>query len=111
MINSPTVLPTEEFFPYVYDRSDASVRVLLDRVCGSMGMFLANVPRHWRSHVSTWPGTDVPKPEYMTTPMYGYALARRCWLREETLPRWRKHLNPGVRAEFKQALRFLQLAE
>ncbi|HZK81390.1 MAG TPA: hypothetical protein VFC46_09995 [Humisphaera sp.] len=62
---------------------------------------------HWRSAVTTWPDSAVPKPEYMTTPMYGYALALRCWLREVPLPAWKKHLGPGVRAEFKQAFRFL----
>ncbi|HEY7118124.1 MAG TPA: hypothetical protein VH475_16160 [Tepidisphaeraceae bacterium] len=73
-----------------------------------LGIFLANVPRHWPASAETWPGTDVFKPEYMTTPMYGYALAYRCWLREEPMPVWRRHLAPGVRAEFKHALRFLQ---
>jgi hypothetical protein len=203
MIDSPTVLPTAEFFPDAYDRSSKSVRALLERVCGYMGVepsrvefeffsnanlptlvneeghalahaagtfeegdsrsvirietwqfdepmllagtvahelahvrllgegrlsrdefdnelltdltvvfhglgiFPANCPRHWHSAVTTWPGTTVPRPKYMTTPMYGYALAFRCWLREEPLPRWRKHLNPGLRAEFKQAMRFL----
>jgi len=40
--------------------------------------------------------------------MYGYAMALRCWLREEPLPAWRKHLHAAVRGEFKQALRFLE---
>ena len=74
-----------------------------------LGVFLANCPRHWDSHVTKWPGTDVFKPEYMTTPMWGYALARRCWLRHETRPpKWKRALNPGVRAEFEQSLRFLE---
>jgi hypothetical protein len=73
-----------------------------------LGIFLANCPRHWRSHVTTWPGTDVPKPEYMTTPMYGHALAYRCWLREESNPKWARHLAPSARSEFKQAMRFLE---
>lgn len=46
-------------------------------------------------------------PRYMTTPMFGYAMALRCWLREEPMPKWKRHLHPGVRAEFKHALRFL----
>jgi hypothetical protein len=199
MIDSPTVLPTAEYFPDEYNASEDSVRCLLDRVCEYMhvtpelvdlkfyseanrpqcvnenglaiggtaglfedgiihlernqfsepmllvgtiahelahvrtigenrcsadefdnelltdltvvfhglGIFLANAPRHWHSAATTWPGTDLYKPEYMTLPMYGYALAMRCWLREEAMPKWRKHLSSGVRAEFKQAFRFL----
>jgi hypothetical protein len=204
MIDSPNVLPTEQFFPDKYDRSEDAVRVLVDRVSEymgvassqidlqfynnvrrpylinedghgigeavgtyhqgdsqfviriekaafeessklvatvahelahirllgegrisrkefdnelltdlttvffGMGIFTANSPGYHLSKSTTWPGTDVQKPEYMTTPMYGYALAYRCWLREESLPKWRKHLGSGVRAEFKQVLRFLQ---
>jgi hypothetical protein len=203
MINAPTILPTQEFFPDPYDGSERAVRRLLDRVCGymrvsadlvdveyfseqhrpdfvddagrtiggiaglyepghritihlergqfhdamalvgtvahelahartlgegrcfhgeydnelltdltvvfhGMGVFIANVPRNWDSDADTWPGTDVFKPEYMTTPMFGYAMALRCWLREEPMPKWRKHLRPGVRSEFKTSLRFLR---
>jgi hypothetical protein len=202
--DSPTVLPTAEFFPDHYDRSEQAVRTLVDRVCGfmsvspsvidleffnnanlprfvnedgfaighpagtyhkgdsrfvirieqgqferpmtlvgtvahelahlrllgegritndvfdnelltdltvvfhGMGIFLANCPRHWDSHVTTWPGTKTPMSRYMTTPMYGYAIALRCWLRNEPRPAWRKYLKPAVRAEFRQALRFLE---
>jgi hypothetical protein len=204
MLDSPTVLPTDEFFPEKYDGSEQAVRKLVERVCDymrvepssvelqffknanrpdlvneqghgigeaigtyhagdtrfvirleesifdnpmqlvatvahelahirllgegrisrdafdnelltdlttvffGMGIFRANSPGYHLSRSSLWPGTEVPKPEYMTTPMYGYALANRCWIREEPMPRWRKHLGPGVRAEFKQAYRFLQ---
>jgi hypothetical protein len=73
-----------------------------------LGIFLANHPRHWQSDADTWPGTDIFKPEYMTTPMYAYALALRCWLREELMPKWKRHLNFGVRTEFKSALKFLR---
>ncbi len=72
-----------------------------------MGIFLANVPRHWDGDSKTWPGTEQPRSEYMTASMFGYALARRCWLREEPKPKWARHLRPAARAEFKAALRFL----
>lgn len=80
----------------------------LTAVFHGLGIFLANHPRHWQSDAGTWPGTDIFKPEYMTLPMYAYALALRCWLREEPMPKWKKHLRFGVRTEFKSALRFLQ---
>jgi hypothetical protein len=84
--------------------------LLTDLTCVFMGLgiFRGNQPGYSLSKPSVWPGTAQPKPEYMTTPMYGHALAHRCWLREEPLPKWRKHLNMGLRAEFKQAYRFLQ---
>ncbi|HET6249370.1 MAG TPA: hypothetical protein VFE47_16860 [Tepidisphaeraceae bacterium] len=90
------------------DEFDNELLTDLTTVFMGMGIFRANSPGYHLARSAHWPGTDVPKPEYMTTPMYGYALAYRCWLREEPLPKWRRHLGPGVRAEFKQALRFLQ---
>ncbi len=72
-----------------------------------MGIFLANVPRHWDADARVWPGTQVPCPTYMTGPMLAYAMALRCCERMEALPKWRKHLKPAARAEFKEAYRFL----
>lgn len=79
----------------------------LNVVFHGMGIFLANVPRHWESDTRTWPGANQPAPTYMTAAMFGYALALRCCQCMEPLPKWRRHLKPGVRAEFKQAYRFL----
>jgi hypothetical protein len=93
------------------DEFDNELLTDLTVVFHGLGLFLANLPRHWPADADTWPGTDVYKPEYMTTPMFGYALALRCWLREEPLPKWKRHLHPGPRAEFKQALRFLQASQ
>jgi hypothetical protein len=90
------------------DAFDNELVTDLTVVFHGLGIFLANHPRHWHSDATCWPGTDVYKPEYMTTPMYGYALALRCWLREEGIPRWLSHLNRDVRAEFKASLRFLE---
>lgn len=92
------------------DRNEFDNELLTDLtvVFHGMGIFLANVPRAWPSRVGSWPDTDVPKPEYMSTPMYGYALALRSRLMDEPCPpSWKRHLHAGVRAEFKQALRFL----
>jgi len=73
-----------------------------------LGIFLANTPRNWDSDYSKWPGTELLKPEYMTPPMFGWALAHLAWFRGESKPAWSKHLSWGARANLKQGLRYLQ---
>jgi hypothetical protein len=73
-----------------------------------LGVFLANVPRNWDSQYTSWPGTKLKKPEYMTPPMFGWALAHLAWHRGEDAPKWSRHLNSGARANFKQGLRYLR---
>lgn len=72
-----------------------------------LGIFLANTPRNWDSQYSKWPETDLLKPEYMTPPMFGWALAHLAWFRGEERPDWARHLNFGARANLKQGLRYL----
>ncbi|MFO0870952.1 MAG: hypothetical protein U0935_18645 [Pirellulales bacterium] len=72
-----------------------------------LGIFLANTPRNWDSQYTKWPGTDLNKPEYMTPPMFGYALSHLAWFRDEKRPRWARYLHWNARPDFKQALRFL----
>lgn len=72
-----------------------------------LGVFLANSPRNWDSQATLWPGTRMYKPEYMSPPMFGYALAHLAWFRGETKPTWAAQLHPNARAEFHQSLRFL----
>ena len=72
-----------------------------------LGIFLANTPRIWDSQYKKWPGTSLNKPEYMTPPMFGYALAHLAWFRGEPRPAWAKHLHLNARPDFRQALRFL----
>lgn len=79
----------------------------LTAVFFGFGIFLANCPRHYDSLLTKWPGTTLNKPEYMTAPMFGYALAHVAWFREEERPVWAKHLESGARANLKQGLRFL----
>jgi hypothetical protein len=57
-----------------------------------LGIFLANTPRNWDSLYKKWPGTNLNKPEYMTPPMFGYALAQLAWFRGEEKPAWMKYL-------------------
>ena len=89
------------------DCFDHELTTDLNVVFHGMGIFLANVPRHWESDTRRWPGTDQPAPTYMTGPMLAYAMALRCCQRMESLPAWHKYMKPGVRAEFKQSYRFL----
>ena len=72
-----------------------------------LGIFLANIPRNWDSQYKKWPDTDLHKPEYMTPPMFGYALAHLAWIRGEEKPAWAMHLHRNARPDFQQALRFL----
>lgn len=71
------------------------------------GLFLANSPRNWDSQNSHWPGTSLSRPEYMTPPMYGYALAHVAWFDGDKKPGWEKYLGSASKTDFRQALRFL----
>lgn len=72
-----------------------------------LGVLKANSPRNWPGDYTEWPGTTLKKPEYMTEPLYGYALAHAAWLRGEDRPAWAGHLIPDVRVPFRQGLRYL----
>jgi hypothetical protein len=73
-----------------------------------LGIFLANSPRNWDSAYTRWPDSQLRKPEYMTPPMFGWALAHLAWFRGEERPAWARHLAPGARANLKQGLRYLR---
>jgi len=72
-----------------------------------LGIFLANTPRNWDSQYSKWPDTDLNRPEYMTPPMFAYALAHLAWFRNEDYPDWMNHLHWNARGDFKRGLRYL----
>jgi hypothetical protein len=76
-----------------------------------LGIFLANSPRNWDSQYGKWPNSDLNKPEYMTPPMFGYALAHLAWFRGETKPTWARYLHWNARGDFRQGLRFLHALE
>lgn len=80
----------------------------LTAIIFGFGTFLARSPRAWESTMSKWPGTQFNKPEYMSQPLIGYALAHLAWFRGETKPTWAKYLHLNSRPDFHQALRFLQ---
>lgn len=90
------------------DRYDNELLTDLTATWCGFGIFLANSPRgDWKAISGTWPGTDLRRPEYMTAPMYGYALARIAEMRFEEQPRWAKHLRWDARSLMKQAMRWL----
>lgn len=76
-----------------------------------LGIFVGNSPRNWDSQYSKWPGSDLRCPEYMTLPMFGYALAHAAWHRREQKPGWAKFLSYELRGCFKQGLRYLEKTE
>jgi hypothetical protein len=79
----------------------------LTAVFHGFGVFLANNPRKSTGKLSHWPGTKLHRPEYLSEPMLGYALAHIAWHRDEERPAWAKALRWAPRAVFKQGLRFL----
>lgn len=84
--------------------------ILTDLTAAHMGfgIFLANGPRNWASQYSKWPNSKLNKPEYMTPPMFGYALAHLAWVRGESKPAWARYLCMSAWTNFKQGLRYLR---
>lgn len=73
-----------------------------------LGIFLANTPRVYQSQFTRWPNSKEIKPEYMSDPMFGWALALLAWFRGEDHPPWRKHLTFGAKCNLDQGIRFLK---
>lgn len=73
------------------------------------GIFTANAAFRFESTNSGW---RTRRLGYLTTPMFGYALACHAWLRGEAesreLPRWAGHLDTNPRGYLKQGARFLE---
>lgn len=90
------------------DAHDNELLTDLTAVYHGFGVFLANNPRKSTGKLDYWPGTTLYKPEYISEPMFGYALAHIAWFRDEQRPAWAKHLRWAPHAVFKQGLRFLQ---
>jgi hypothetical protein len=64
----------------------------LTAVYHGFGVFLANNPRRSTGTLAHWPGTSLHRPEYLSEPMLGYALAHIAWFRDEDRPEWVKAL-------------------
>lgn len=84
--------------------------LLTDLTAFALGfaVFMANAsPPVSMSSSSPWPGTKLPMPRHMTSPMYGYALGHVAWFKAQRKPPWMKFLGPNVINVFKDATRFL----
>jgi hypothetical protein len=90
------------------DAYDNELLTDLTAIFHGFGIFLANSPRNWDGQYSSWPGTTLRKPEYMTPPMFGYALAHLAWHRNETKPPWANYLHWTARTNLKQGQRYLE---
>ncbi|XZE19332.1 hypothetical protein SH449x_004649 [Pirellulaceae bacterium SH449] len=89
------------------DEYDNELLTDLTAVFHGFGIFLGNSPRNWDGQYSNWPGTDVRRPEYMTLPMFAYALAHAAWFRGQTRPNWYSFLSFELKPCFKQGIRYL----
>jgi hypothetical protein len=95
------------------DRIDAAAfdnELLTDLTAAyhGFGVFLANNPKKSTGKLSYWPDTKLRRPEYISEPMLGYALAHIAWFRDEERPAWVQALRWTPRAVFKQGLRYLR---
>ena len=90
------------------DAFDNELLTDLTAVYHGFGVFLANNTNRSTGQLGTWPGTKLYRPEYLSEPMLGYAMAHVAWFRDEDWPAWAKHLGWVRRSVFKQGLRYLQ---
>jgi hypothetical protein len=74
-----------------------------------MGLFTANsVVRDRTERMGNYSTWSISRLGYLTMPMFGYALARLAWAREEPDAAWSKELRPDVRSAFRQSIRFFE---
>ncbi|WP_145056177.1 M48 family metalloprotease [Lignipirellula cremea] len=89
------------------DEYDNELLTDLTAVFHGFGIFLGNSPRNSDSLNSQWPGTDLRRPEYMTLPMFAYALAHTAWFRGQRKPDWLPFLSFDLKPCFRQGIRYL----
>ncbi len=89
------------------DAFDNELLTDLTAVYHGFGVFLANNPRKSTGEVRCWPGTKLRRPEYLSEPMLGYAMAHLAWFRDEERPAWLKQLRWAPRSVVKQGLHYL----
>jgi hypothetical protein len=90
------------------DEFDAELLTDLAAVHLGLGIFIANDPRAWPSQVDRWPGTEYPRPRYMTADMTAHALAIAALCCGTPRPDWRRHLNSDAAVNLKASVRYLR---
>jgi hypothetical protein len=90
------------------DEYDNELLTDLTAIYHGFGVFLANNPRKSVGEVTYWPNSKLRRPEYLSEPMIGYALAHIAWFRDESKPDWARHLRWVPRGDYKQGLRYLE---
>ena len=93
---------------YRCDKFDNELLTDLTAIYFGFGVFLANNRNKSTGELGRWPGTKLFRPEYLSEPMMGYALAHLAWFRDEHRPPWSKHLRSVPYAVFKQGLNYLE---
>ncbi|NQT38457.1 MAG: tetratricopeptide repeat protein [Planctomycetes bacterium] len=77
-----------------------------------LGVFPANsVVTDNAYHSGNWEYWSISRQGYLSAPMFGYALALRAWLREETATRWAGWLRPDARVSFRRGRRYLNRSD
>jgi hypothetical protein len=90
------------------DQQDHEPLTDLVTVFRGMGIFGANATiRDGGWSTGTLAGWSTKRLGYLNQRMFGYALARFAWIRNETRPSWIRHVRPDVRAPLKNGLKFL----
>ena len=97
------ILPTSE-----RDIFDNELLTDLTALYFGFGVFISNNTHKSTGELTYWPGTQLRRPEYLSEPMIGYALALIAWHRDELRPAWSKHLSWTPRSVFKAAMRYLE---
>ena len=70
------------------DAFDNELLTDLTAVYHGFGVFLANNTGRSTGELGHWPGTKLYRPEYLSEPMLGYAMAHIAWFRDEDRPAW-----------------------
>jgi hypothetical protein len=72
-----------------------------------LGIFTANAAFTFAQGSGGWRRQQLG---YINQPMFGYALARTAWLRDDRDPAWSRYLDTNPRGYFKRAMRYLEKA-
>ncbi|MDG4766877.1 hypothetical protein O7632_22655 [Solwaraspora sp. WMMD406] len=86
------------------DAADHEPLTDLATVFFGLGIFTANAAFEFRNRSGGWQSSRLG---YLTEPMYGYALGRYAWLRDDLSPSWARYLDTNPRSYLRRSLRYL----